>query len=128
MKTPRKNEIRKEMKMKRCAYCFSTEQLTIDHKHPKIMGGTDDKKNLQCLCRRCNQMKSGLPHGQLLAIFHWYEIIKAEKAERKEIARVERNMNILPDSICSLAHCTTCQKFRKENGFGEKGRKKLSTP
>lgn len=124
MKTWRKQQIKTEMKMKKCAYCGDTKNLTLDHKHPIILGGTDDKKNLQCLCKRCNQMKSGLPHGQLLALWHWYEIIKAEKAERKEIKRFERNMNVLPDSICSLPHCVTCQKYRSDNGFPVKGRTK----
>lgn len=125
MNTKQKQEIKKEMKMKKCAYCHSTENLTLDHRHPKILGGTDDKKNLQCLCHRCNQMKSGLPHGQLLGLWHWYEIIKEEKAQRKEEKRMEIKRDTLPDSICSLLHCTTCQKYRKDHGFDVKGRNKI---
>ena len=43
------------------------------------------------------------------------------KIPQKEIIK----SNKLPDSICSLPHCTICQKYRKEHGFDVKGRKKL---
>lgn len=124
MKSYKKQEIKKELKMKRCAYCFSEENLTIDHKHPIILGGTDDKKNLQCLCKRCNQMKSGLPHGTLMKLFEWYETTKTEKADRKEEKRLVEIAKRLPDSICSLPQCTLCQKFRLAHGFGIKKRTK----
>lgn len=47
-------------KRKICRYCFTTENLTIDHKKPLVKGGEDTKKNLQYLCRRCNSTKSSL--------------------------------------------------------------------
>jgi 5-methylcytosine-specific restriction endonuclease McrA len=49
-------------KKSRCTYCHSKENLTIDHKHPKSLGGTDKESNLQTLCRTCNEIKSGIPH------------------------------------------------------------------
>lgn len=61
----------KMIKMDRCRYCHSIENLTLDHKIPKIQGGTDDIKNLQCLCYECNKMKSGFSHKQLQNIFRW---------------------------------------------------------
>jgi len=124
MKYNKRQKIRTELKMKRCAYCFSTEKLTIDHKQPKILGGTDDLKNFQCLCERCNKMKSGIPHGQLRRLFRWYEIIKKEKEDRKEEKRAIERAKKLPDSICNLPNCDICQKYRKANGFGIKKRTK----
>jgi 5-methylcytosine-specific restriction endonuclease McrA len=44
-----------------CKYCGSTENLTIDHKHPICLGGGDTKDNLQTLCEECNKLKSGIP-------------------------------------------------------------------
>jgi 5-methylcytosine-specific restriction endonuclease McrA len=41
-----------------CAFCNSTEKLTVDHKIPVSRGGTDDEVNLQCLCFPCNVKKS----------------------------------------------------------------------
>lgn len=41
----------------RCAYCGSSKRLTVDHKKPVALGGTDDRKNLQCLCKTCNSRK-----------------------------------------------------------------------
>lgn len=41
----------------RCARCGDIENLTIDHIHPVIRGGTDDLHNLQVLCHSCNASK-----------------------------------------------------------------------
>lgn len=41
----------------RCAFCGSTKQLTVDHITPLGAGGTNARRNLQCLCNSCNQAK-----------------------------------------------------------------------
>lgn len=41
----------------RCAYCGSTHYLTVDHITPLGAGGTNNRRNLQCLCNSCNQAK-----------------------------------------------------------------------
>ena len=64
--------IRQELQMKRCRYCKSTENLTIDHKVPLVHGGTNDLKNLQCLCKKCNGLKSGLSHNEVQRLFKWF--------------------------------------------------------
>lgn len=58
--------------MKRCKYCHSTENLTIDHKQPVIKGGTNELKNLQCLCKPCNEMKSDIPDRRLIGLAVWF--------------------------------------------------------
>lgn len=40
-----------------CALCGATEFLSIDHIKPVLLGGTNDRENLQCLCRSCNSRK-----------------------------------------------------------------------
>jgi 5-methylcytosine-specific restriction endonuclease McrA len=70
-------------KLKKCRYCLSKENLTIDHKQPLILKGTDDRKNLQVLCKRCNSIKSGIPDGVLKKIFKWHIQIMAERTIRK---------------------------------------------
>ena len=57
---------------KKCKYCKSKENLTIDHKIPQILGGSDEKKNLQCLCMSCNTMKSGMSDKQVRSLFRWF--------------------------------------------------------
>ena len=49
-------------KKKRCVYCYSTERITIDHKTPKVRGGSDERNNLQYACRRCNGYKGDMKH------------------------------------------------------------------
>jgi len=71
--------------MKRCRYCLATDNLTIDHKIPKTQGGTDDVSNMQCLCIRCNGIKSGLSHNQVRGYFKWFnEINKARVLKGKK--------------------------------------------
>lgn len=40
-----------------CAYCGSKEELTLDHVHPKTLGGQDISRNVVCACRECNASK-----------------------------------------------------------------------
>lgn len=40
-----------------CAYCGSTENLTLDHITPRSKGGSDRLTNVVCACRSCNHDK-----------------------------------------------------------------------
>lgn len=71
MKSRKSKKIKELMKMNKCRYCLSTENLTVDHKVPIVQGGTDEFKNLQCLCKRCNGIKSGLSHKQVKHLAKW---------------------------------------------------------
>ena len=70
---------RHNIKMKRCRYCRATENLTKDHIVPLIQGGKDEIKNLQVLCKRCNEMKSGLSHKQLRNLWKFFIDINASR-------------------------------------------------
>lgn len=41
----------------KCSSCGSTSNLTIDHRMPLSLGGTNDLSNLQTLCRDCHEDK-----------------------------------------------------------------------
>lgn len=41
----------------KCRECGSTYNLTMDHVHPLILGGSNYLQNLQCLCFYCNTNK-----------------------------------------------------------------------
>lgn len=69
---------------KRCKYCRSTENLTLDHKVAKINGGQDKVTNYQVLCQECNGTKSNLDHKRLMTIARWvYKTNKKREVEGK---------------------------------------------
>ena len=71
-------------KAKRCRYCRSTENLTLDHKVAKINGGADRLPNYQALCMECNGTKSDLDHKRLMTIARWvYRVNKKREAGGK---------------------------------------------
>ena len=41
----------------RCLFCGTDSDLTLDHIHPKSLGGPHTEDNLQTLCRSCNSSK-----------------------------------------------------------------------
>lgn len=41
----------------KCAYCGSTENLTIDHIIPRSKGGSNLATNVLCSCKECNNDK-----------------------------------------------------------------------
>lgn len=47
---------------RKCVACDSTENLSLDHKHPFARGGSHSPRNLQVLCRSCNSRKHATPH------------------------------------------------------------------
>lgn len=72
-------------KRRRCVYCYSTEWITIDHKKPKIKGGTDQRNNLQYACRRCNGLKSDMRHNSFKKLIREAGKIAKEREERKDV-------------------------------------------
>jgi hypothetical protein len=56
------NSIREYVKEKevagKCAFCGSTDQLSLEHLFPRSHGGPDDEKNVTWVCRTCNSTKS----------------------------------------------------------------------
>ncbi len=46
----------------RCQYCgkrFSTTELSLDHVHPRSLGGKTSWENIVCACLKCNIRKGG---------------------------------------------------------------------
>lgn len=42
----------------KCAYCFSTKELTLDHIYPRSRGGKNSWDNLITCCSPCNAQKN----------------------------------------------------------------------
>ena len=88
MKKKQRDKAKSFLKMKECRYCGSEENLTIDHKIPTRQGGTDELGNLQCLCKRCNSVKSGMSHKQVMSLFAWFKEIQRKKLFSKHYKRI----------------------------------------
>ena len=70
------------IELRYCRYCRSEENLTIDHMIPKSIGGKNEVKNYQCLCKRCNEIKSGLSHKQVKTLFAWHDEINQKRLSK----------------------------------------------
>ena len=92
-RSQRKN-LKSILKMKRCRYCKATENLTLDHKIPIIQGGTEKLSNLQCLCKRCNMLKSGLSNKKVKSLWRWFNTIQKEREERGKKPYFKNEKNI----------------------------------
>lgn len=57
-----------------CQYClkqYKIKYLTVDHIHPKSLGGSDDHENRTLACKKCNSHKGSIipyhdKHGRLV--------------------------------------------------------------
>ena len=57
---------REVLSIGRCQICGRTNCLTVDHIIPLACGGSNHRRNLQCLCWWCNQAKADhLPDNYL---------------------------------------------------------------
>lgn len=66
-----KQELHKAQSGK-CMYCgrkSSIDLMDIDHKNPMAKGGSDQKRNLQLLCRTCNTRKGATTDRQFRTKF-----------------------------------------------------------
>ena len=69
----------------KCAYCGSEENLTIDHILPRSRGGLDEKINVLCCCKKCNQSKG------LIDWENWYNSQDFFNNERYEKIKEWKN-------------------------------------
>ena len=109
MKAKAKQNALKGLNMTKCKYCWKKAdeaRMTIDHKHPKIKGGQDKLKNLQCLCNDCNVEKGSHSEGELKVLWRWFLSMQKSRIKRgknpmfkKEIREImglyEERINLL---------------------------------
>ena len=52
-----------------CIYCFEKidiDSITIDHRHPKALGGKNRGDNYVPCCKRCNELKENLTYSDFI--------------------------------------------------------------
>lgn len=72
-------------KQKRCRYCLTRENLTIDHKKPLSQGGLTVKSNLQYLCRRCNVAKDNMTEHHFMWLMREIRSILEDREKNKQV-------------------------------------------
>lgn len=83
-------EMKERLRFKKCRVCGSTENLTIDHKLPIALGGTDDIKNLWVLCKKCNGIKGGdVSIKRIRQIVRWWLKAKGFKFNTNRLIPTE---------------------------------------
>jgi hypothetical protein len=65
-----------------CAYCGSTENLTIDHIVPRVKGGTDFTNNCLCACHSCNHDKANTPMEDWYLSQEFFDINRYERIQK----------------------------------------------
>lgn len=83
----------------KCAICgkpVKFKKMTIDHIMPLSRGGTNDIKNLQLACKRCNSMKSNMTMDDMMGQIS--EILKYNR-KRKLIEKRNRTSRMRPKVV-----------------------------
>lgn len=68
-----RNKLRSKLRIVRiCAYCGTTENLTMDHRIPLVLGGPDHRENLIRACKSCNKSKGGRLLESDISLFKYF--------------------------------------------------------
>lgn len=75
---------------RRCIYCgkkLRLDEMWIEHKIPRVFGGTSEESNLLCSCKDCNLEKSSK------IVLRERDLIDISE-QKKEIKEIEKNFNL----------------------------------
>jgi hypothetical protein len=120
----------------RCEWCKSDEECGIDHIIPRSRGGTNNRKNLQVLCRRCGCWKgSDLPQRVISRIrrmkvrCNWAKAVKStglqkmiefiKRMEQEKMGASDETPTGFPPVAVSIGEGkTACQVAMVHDGVG----------
>ena len=79
-----RRKLRRKLRIVRiCAYCGTTENLTMDHRIPLVLGGPDHKENLIRACKSCNKSKGGRLLDSDISLFKYF--LKRDMIVREKV-------------------------------------------
>lgn len=84
-----------------CVACSSTEDLSIDHKHPVSKGGSSTDDNLQTLCLPCNLRKGSMLQEQFMLKSSMNQACSNDKTclPQEGQPNPADSLNLIPDSV-----------------------------
>lgn len=91
----------------KCVYCgrrLGIDLMDIDHKNPVAKGGSDQKRNLQLLCRSCNTRKGATTDRQFRTKFKSIGVPQTQTPPGKPIPQ---------SKFESVAKATTTRKAKQ---------------
>ena len=91
----------------KCMYCGrkpGIDLMDIDHKNPVAKGGSDQKRNLQLLCRSCNTRKGATTDRQFRTKFKSIGVPQTQSPPTKTIPQ---------SKFESVAKATTNRKAKR---------------
>ena len=68
-----------------CGKFYPIGMMDLDHKTPRVLGGSDDEDNLQILCRECNLKKGALTNEEFTERQSKLQLEELEKKSAKEV-------------------------------------------
>lgn len=78
---------RRRIKKNKCVWCNSIENLEYDHIIPIGKNGSNDDKNCQILCKKCNLLKRNLDYPEL------YKNFNAKRANSAKGCNADAELN-----------------------------------
>lgn len=84
---------------KKCVYCGSENELTIDHIFSKKKGGKDDADNLVCACKSCNSSKGSVDMMQWFYMHDKFPPLMILRRYLKLVYNYLKEKNLLDEYI-----------------------------
>jgi len=76
-----------------CAYCADEESLSLDHLHPRELGGSHDAENLITSCVTCNSARRDLP------LQEWFAMLRDRGGDTRRLGKKIRALTSKPIDI-----------------------------
>lgn len=92
-----------------CIYCgksIEIEGMHLEHKIPRVFGGTNEETNLLCACKKCNMEKSSklmVRSEDMLSVSDNYRLKEEVESLRDELFKCKKRVEVARAAIGVIA-------------------------